>query len=335
MADVLDQSEVDALLSAVEAGAGSEGGGAPSMPVQPERHRDVSMYDFKRPERVSKDQMRSLESIHEGFARNFGASLSGFLRTIIEVRVATAEQLTYSEFIHSLPNPTNFNLLNVEPLEGQMCLEISPLIIYPIIDRLLGGSNAETFIPQRPLTMIELRLVRRITDRALENLTEVWSNLVEVCFSLAEVENNPHLVQIVAPNEVVVVIGFEIRMGQRSGTMSFCIPFNVIEPVMGKLATQGWLAYKRRSTAESRKEELSEQLEHTRVPLRAVLAETDIAVQDLVALQPGDIIQTGKPAKSNLVMEVAGEPKFACKLGRYNNSRAVQVVREVRPGDRF
>ncbi|MEE9294535.1 MAG: flagellar motor switch protein FliM [Phycisphaerae bacterium] len=335
MADVLDQSEVDALLTAVEAGTGDEPAGGGFVKPLAARVRDVQTYDFKRPERVSKDQMRALEGIHEGFARNFGASLSGFLRTIIEVRVATAEQLTYSEFIHSLPNPTNFNLLHAEPLEGQMCLEISPLIIYPIIDRLLGGSNNETVIPQRPLTMIELRLVRRITDRALENLTEVWSNLVEVTFALTEVENNPHLVQIVAPNEVVVVIGFEIRMGQRSGTMSFCIPFNVIEPVMGKLATQGWLAYKRRSGVEAKKDNLTEHLANTQVQLRAILAETDITVQELISLQPGDIIQTGKPSSGYLLLDVAGRPKFACKLGRYKDSRAVQVIREAKPGERF
>ena len=191
-----------------------------------------------------------LEAIHEGFARNFGASLSGFLRTIVEVRVATIEQLTYSEFIHSLPNPTCFNLLNAEPLEGQLCLEISPLIIYPIIDRLLGGSNADLFIPQRPLTAIEWRLVKQITDRAVTNLTEVWSNLVDVKFELAETESNPHLVQIVAPNEVVVVIGFELKMGTRAGTMTLCLPFNVIEPVMGKLATQSWLAYQRKAASD-------------------------------------------------------------------------------------
>src|SRR5512137_2906710 len=181
MADVLDQSEVDALLSAVD--TGEELHTEPVVFSQGRnRQHEIRAYDFKRPERVSKDQMRSLEAIHEGFARNFGASLSSFLRTIIEVRVATAEQLTYSEFIHSLPNPTCFNLLTASPLEGQMCLEISPLIIYPIIDRLLGGSNAEMFIPQRPLTTIEWRLVKQITDRALDHLTEVWSGLIEVQF---------------------------------------------------------------------------------------------------------------------------------------------------------
>lgn len=335
MADVLDQSEVDSLLQAVEAGSADDDQSPSFARRDEEQHRDIQTYDFKRPERVSKDQMRALESLHEGFARNFGASLSGFLRTIVEVRVATAEQLTYSEFIHSLPNPTNFNLVSAEPLEGQMCLELSPLIIYPIIDRLLGGSSNETFIPQRPLTMIELRLVRRITDRVLSNLTEVWSALVEANFKLEEVENNPHLVQIVAPNEVVVVMGFEIKMGNRSGTMSFCIPFTVIEPVMSKLATQGWLAYKRRASAEAKNDEIATELGQTEVEMTAMLAETDINVQELLSLQVGDVIQTSKPANSPLHLKVAGRPGYACTLGKYKDHRAIKILREAEPNERF
>src|SRR5687767_15354408 len=150
--------------------------------------------------------MRALEALHEGFGRNFGAALSGYLRTIIEVSVAHIEQLTYSEFIHSLPNPTCFNLLKAEQLDGQLCLEISPLIIYPVIDRLLGGSNADLFIPQRPLTAIELRLVQKILDRAMRTLEEAWSNILPIKFKLEESESNPQLVQIVPPNEVVVVV---------------------------------------------------------------------------------------------------------------------------------
>src|SRR5205085_10818978 len=141
-------------------------------------NRNIAAYDFKRPERVSKDQMRALEALHESFAGSFGASLSGFLRTIIETRVASCEQLTYNEFIRSLPSPTCFNVLRVPPLTGQTCLEISPLIVYPIIDRLLGGNSPETFIPQRALTNIEQRLVGRITERALASLTEAWNHLV-------------------------------------------------------------------------------------------------------------------------------------------------------------
>ncbi len=332
MPDVLEQSEIDALLSAVDAGMTAD---TEAKPVARGRgkQQDVHDYDFKRPERVSKDQMRSLEAIHESFARNFGASLSGFLRTIVEVRVANIEQLTYSEFIHSLPNPTCFNLLNAAPLEGQLCLEISPLIIYPIIDRLLGGSSAELFIPQRPLTSIEWRLVKRISDRAVTCLSEVWSHLVQVQFELTETESNPHLVQIVAPNEVVVVISLELKMGARAGTMTLCFPFNVIEPVMGKLATQSWLAYQRKASTEQQREKISSQLKTAEIGLRAFLAETTITVNDLLQLQPGDIIPTDKPATTELVLQVEDRSKFAGRLYQCKGGRAIRITRLLKPDE--
>jgi len=327
VADVLDQSEVDALLAAMDEGGVSAAEEVDTRGAQVDK--EVHSYDFKRPERVSKEQIRAIEGIHEAFARNLGASLSGFLRTIVEVRVATAEQLTYSEFIYSLPNPTNFNLLTAEPLEGQLCLEISPLIIYPIIDRLLGGSNSELFIPQRPLTMIEQRLVGRITDRALSTLTDSWSDLCEVKFKIVEVESNPHLVQIVAPNEIVVVIGFEIKIGNRAGTMSLCLPFKVIEPVMGKLVTQSWLAYQHKSIPEDKSQDIARGLAATYVDISAHLAETSITVDELIDLQPGDIIQTQKPVGAEMILQVKGENQFAGLLGRHRNNLAIRITRRA------
>lgn len=328
MTDVLDQSEVDALLAAVETG-GVDAASGDITGRGGRSHREVSAYDFKRPERVSKEQMRAIEGIHDRFARNFGAALSGFLRTIVEVRVATTEQLTYSEFIYSLPNPTNFNLLTAEPLEGQICLELSPLIIYPVIDRLMGGSNTELFIPQRPLTIIEQRLVGRITGRALAALTEAWSDLVELEFKINEVESNPHLVQIVAPNEIVVVIGFEIKMSGRAGTMSLCIPFNVIEPVMDKLVTQGWLAYQRQAVVENKAEEIARGLGATEVDVAAYLAETTILVRELMELQVGDILQTTKLLDGEVILQVKGKNKFAGKVGRHQDNLAVKITRRA------
>ncbi len=343
MSEILDQAEVDALLAAVDAGQIGEGDTGhnprptPAEPAlytsTPVAEHDVRDYDFKRPERVSKDQMRSLQSLHEAFARNLGASLSGFLRTIIEVRVATIEQLTFSEFIHALPNPTCFNLLEAAPLEGQMCLELSPLIIYPIMDRLLGGSDAEVFIPQRPLTAIELRLVKRITDRALECLTDTWSELAQVEFCLVDTESNPHLVQIVAPNEVVVVIGFEIKMGNRAGTMSLCIPFNVIEPVIGKLASQNWFMYSRHRQRESRTCDVHQSLKHARLDLSCFLAETQITVNDLLNLQVGDIIQTNKAANKELILRIKGKNKFAGRIGQFKGARAFRITRPAQPDE--
>jgi flagellar motor switch protein FliM len=330
---VLDQSEVDALLAAVDTGQIAQE--APQQVYSPQAKApvDVQVYDFKRPERVSKDQMRALEALHEGFGRNLGAALSGYLRTIIEVSVAHIEQLTYSEFIHSLPNPTCFNLLKADTLEGQLCLEISPLIIYPIIDRLLGGSNADLFIPQRPLTQIEQRLVQRITDRATQHLSEAWSNLTKVKFTVEEFESNPQLVQIVPPNETVVVIGFELKMGNRAGTMSLCIPYNVIEPIVGVLAAQNWFSYHRKGGQDDHFRKLTRNVNNAPVDMRCFLARTSIKLNDLMSLQVGDIITTEKQISGEVFIEVEGKHKFLAQIGQFRGMRSakITVVTSERP----
>jgi flagellar motor switch protein FliM len=326
--EVLEQSEVNALLAAVESGQVQGGDGPPQVfGTRGTARVDVQTYDFKRPERVSKDQMRALEALHEGFGRNFGAALSGYLRTIIEVSVANIEQLTYSEFIHSLPNPTCFNLLKAEQLDGQLCLEISPLIIYPVIDRLLGGSNADLFIPQRPLTQIEQRLVQKITDRATHHLSEAWSNLTPVTFSMQDFESNPQLVQIVPPNETVVVVGFELKMGNRAGTMSLCIPYNVIEPIMGILAQQSWFSYQRKGSQDDSNRRLTRTVSNAPVELRAILARTTIRVNDLLGLAVGDVITTDRRVGSECFVQVEGRNKFMGELGMFRSARSIRITR--------
>jgi flagellar motor switch protein FliM len=325
--DVLDQSEVDALLAAVDNGAVQKDAAPTVFGNKGRSQLDVQVYDFKRPERVSKDQMRALEGLHEGFGRNFGAAISGYLRTIIEVSVAHIEQLTYSEFIHSLPNPTCFNLLKAEQLDGQLCLEISPLIIYPIVDRLLGGSNAELFIPQRPLTQIEQRLVTRITDRATHHLSEAWSNLTPVTFRVEDFESNPQLVQIVPPNETVVVVGFELKMGNRAGTMSLCIPYNVIEPIMGMLATQNWFSYQRKGGQDDHLRRLTKNVSNAPVQMRAFLAQTTIRLNDLMSLQLGDLITTDKDCNQDVLIQVEGKNKFMAQIGQFRGNRAIKITK--------
>jgi flagellar motor switch protein FliM len=334
LGDVLDQSEVDALLAAVDTGAAAAK--EPAQPVYSAKgkaHVEVQVYDFKRPERVSKDQMRALEALHEGFGRNFGAAISGYLRTIIEVNVAHIEQLTYSEFIHSLPNPTCFNLLKAEQLDGQVCLEISPLIIYPIVDRLLGGSNAELFIPQRPLTQIEQRLVQRITDRATHHLSEAWSNLTPVTFRVEDFESNPQLVQIVPPNETVVVVGFELKMGSRAGTMALCIPYNAIEPIMGMLATQNWFSYQKKGLNDDSLHRLEKNISNAPLELRAFLAQTTITMNELLTLQVGDLITTGKECTEEVLVQIEGKKKFLAEVGQLRGKRSLKLTRIVKPAE--
>lgn len=334
--DVLDQNEVDALLAAVNTDQVEEE--APQAQIFSRHHRDfdeieVRTYDFKRPERVSKDQMRALQTLHEQFARNFGASLSGFLRTIVEVKVATCEQMTYGEFISALPNPTSFNLIESEALAGQICMELSPLIIYPIIDRLLGGTSQDLFIPQRPMTLIEARLISNVTNRGLEAMSEAWAGVKAMTFEIKATESNPQLVQIVPPNEVVVVVGFELKMSNRAGTMSLCIPYNAIEPVMDAVSSQTWFSSGQNRSAglESR---LSGSLAGAGVSVSGILARTTISLRDLANMAAGDLIMTETPATRPMILAVEGERKFLAHIGQHRNKRALRIDRPVTKTDR-
>ncbi|MEE2894825.1 MAG: flagellar motor switch protein FliM [Planctomycetota bacterium] len=330
--DMLDPSAVDTLLHAVEAGGLGEEGQAARIFSRTRRDFEkveIRPYDFKRPERISKDQMRTLQTLHETFARGFGAQLSGFLRSIVEVRVATADQMTYSEFINSLPNPTCFTLLNCEPLDGQFCMEISPLIVYPFVDRLLGGNNKGMVIPQRPMTSIEARLVRRILQLGLASLTEAWTDVQEMRFGIGAMESNPHLVQIVPPNEVVVVIGFEVKLGGRAGTMSLCMPYNVIEPVMEALNAESWLVTGR-GDASSADPAIVSRLHTSAMQVEATLAETTITLSELGRLEVGDLITTDRLAHEPVTVSVEGRPKYEAVLGQHRGQRALRIVGPAR-----
>ncbi|VAX37940.1 Flagellar motor switch protein FliM [hydrothermal vent metagenome] len=327
--DVLDQSDIDALLAADDTPA--EEIDDSSVAIY-SRHRhdepiEVRPYDFKRPERVSKDQMRALQTLHEAFARNFGAALSGFLRSIVEVRVATCEQMTYSEFISGLPNPTSFNLIEASELEGQMCMEISPLIIYPIIDRLLGGTSQDLFIPQRPMTQIETRLIENVTNRGLAALAEAWESVKTMEFSIVATESNPQLVQIVPPNEVVVVLGFELKTANRAGTMNLCIPYNVIEPVVEDLSAQSWFSAARSQKSRIAEERITRGLGQATVQVTGLLAETTITMRDLATMAVGDILSTDALASEPVSISIEGERKFLAEVGQHRGNLALRVVK--------
>ena len=336
---MLDQNDIDALLAAAESEETVEAP-EPEKKLFSRNRKDldnveIRQYDFKRPERVSKDQMMALETLHEAFARNFGASLSGFLRTIVEVRVAACEQMTYGEFVSGLPNPTSYNLIQPDALEGQMCLEVSPLIIYPIIDRLLGGTNQDLFIPQRPMTAIEQRLIANVLGRGLDSLSEAWDSVRPLKFEIVANESNPQLVQIVPPNEVVMVIGLEVRMASRAGTMNLCIPYNVIEPVMEELSSQSWFAVNRGDQSQSTGQRISKNLDQTGVEVASVLAETTITLRDLSEMKPGDLIVTTTPSSDPSLVLVGGEPKFRAEVGQHKGKRAIRISKAVARGERY
>jgi flagellar motor switch protein FliM len=335
--DVLSQAEVESLLSAMESGALGDSA-APAAaaaprrappPAPPKPREKVSPYDFKRPERVGKEQMRALQTLHEGFGRNFGAALSALLRSIAEVKLTSVDQLTYSEFVFSLENPTCFNLLRAAPLEGNLILDINPSIVYPIIDRLLGGGRESAPLARRPLTAIELRLVSRITTLFLQELKRAWANVLDLDLSVERVESNPQLVQIVPPNEVVVLISFELTLGDLRGMMNLCIPFNSLERIGNKLASNSWISYGRRMASEESSRQISSNLKGSLVELVVHLADTNITTGDLIGLRVGDVITTEKDIHSPIAVSVEGVVKYHAKPGAFKGRKAIEIADTV------
>jgi flagellar motor switch protein FliM len=338
MADeILSQAEVESLLSAMEAtsarpAAASADGPAPARPGSRTREK-ITPYDFKRPERVGKDQMRALQSLHEGFGRNFGAALSALLRSIVEVKLTSVDQLTYSEFVFSLENPTCFNLLRAEPLEGHLILDINPAILYPIIDRLLGGGKDGGNVSRRPLTEIELRLVSRITGLFMQELGRAWEGVIKLELSVDRVESNPQLVQIVPPNEVVVLISFELTLGDLRGMINLCIPYNAIERFSGKLAANTWATYGKSAATPEMKVGLGRQLDGAQVEVVVTLADSKITTGDLIGLRVGDIIATEKDVRLPLDVAIQGTTKFHASAGAFKGRKAIRVETPPLPPD--
>ncbi len=334
MAEVLSQNEVESLLAALDpsGGMGGGGGGGPSMPTTSSSPRlqdfgrQISVYDFKRPERVSKEQMRAFQALHEGFSREFGASLSGMLRSIIEVKLISVDQLTYSEFVFSLENPTCFNLLFSKGLDGHIILDLNPSIIFPIIDRLMGGGkSASNMLLNRPLTDIELKLVSRITKLAIESLENTWSNICKLNLAVTQIESNPQLVQIVPPNEVIVLISFEITMGDVRGVMNLCVPYNTIEPLSGKLSSDTWSTYTQKTMDVKQRVNLETNVSHAGVELIVELAQTRLTASEVYGLDVGDVIMTDSETLRGVTVVIEGRTMFTAVPGVYKGQKAIEI----------
>jgi flagellar motor switch protein FliM len=325
--DVLSQTEVESLLSAManEGQHAAAGAAPPPSGTAGKSKEKIGSYDFKRPERVGKEQMRALQTLHESFGRNFGAAISALLRSIVEVKLTSVDQLTYSEFVFSLENPTCFNLLKAEPLEGNLILDINPSILYPIIDRLLGGGREVGPLARRPLTEIELRLVSRITGLFLHELQHAWENVIELKLEVVQVESNPQLVQIVPPNEVVVLVSFELTIGDLRGMINLCIPYNAIERIGGKLSANSWISYGRRQPTPESMQQISRKVCTSLVDLNVRLAQTHINTGELIGLKVGDIITTEKDIHSPLIVSVEGIPKFRAGAGAFKGRKAIVI----------
>ena len=319
MTEILSQDEIDALLSAISSGE-----------VDPDDYsavgeqKKVKIYDFRRPDKFSKDQIRTLQMMHETFARLTTTALSAQLRALVGVHVGSVDQLTYEEFIRSIPNPTTLAVINMDPLKGSSVLEIDPSITFTIIDRLFGGPGEPTKIT-RELSDIELSVMEGIIVRILGNLREAWSTVIDLRPRLGNIETNPQFAQIVPPNDMVVLITLETKVGDVEGMTNLCIPYITIEPIISKLSAQYWYSSIRRGDTDENRAVIQERLDQVEIPLIAEVGDADLPLSEILSLGVGDVVKLSNHIKTDMLIKVGDRKKFKCRPGKVGNRLSIQV----------
>jgi len=324
MNEVLSQDEIDQLLTAI-----STGDIETEQVTQATDQRKIKIYDFKRPDKFSKEQIRTVSIMHETFARLTTTALSAQLRSLVHVHVASVDQLTYEEFIRSIPNPTTLGIINMDPLKGSAVLEIDPSITFSIIDRQFGGQGEGAKIT-RDLSDIETAVMEGIIVRILGNLREAWSQVIDLRPRLGQIETNPQFAQIVPPNEMVVLVTLETKVGEVEGMINFCIPYLTIEPIISKLSAQYMYSSVRSGGTTENLNTLKERLSTIGVSVVAEIGSMNLMVRDVLSLQRGDTIRLPNTRTTDpLSLKIGDRNKFLCRPGVVGSKVAVQIIKKL------
>ncbi len=326
MTEILSQDEIDALLTAVSSpntSTSDEESAIANARMNRSKKR-LKVYDFRRPDKFSKDQVRTLQMIHETFARLTTTSLAAQLRSQVQVHVVSVDQLTYEEFTRSIPSPTTLGIVNMDPLKGSAVIEVDPAITFSIIDRLFGGKG-ETLKTNRELTDIEMSVIEGILVRLLGNLRESWANMTDLRPRLGNIETNPQFAGIVPPNSMVILTTFDTKIGDVEGMLNFCIPYITIEPIIGKLSAQYWYSAVNNNITVEHIDFIKQQINDIRLTLIAQLAETTLSFSEVSKLKEGDVIRFDTSVNSDLDVYIGRNVKFRAKAGMFGSRRAVQI----------
>jgi len=325
--DILSQGEIDALLSALSTGEMS-----PEEMKQEEEERRVKLYDFKRALRFSKDQIRSLTRIHENFARLLTTYFSAQLRTYVQIDVASVDQIPFEEFLRSIPNMTLINIFEVAPLEGNILMEVNPNIAYSMLDRMMGGPG-ESPSQVDDLTEIEMRIMMNLFEKSFDNLKEAWAGIIDIEPYLEELEVNPQFLQMISPNETVVVISFNILIGESSGMINICILHVVLEPIVPNLSVRYWMQSNKKEPTAEQSATLKSSVKKAKLPITAQLGTGDITIDDFLNLEVGDVLPLNQKIDQPLTVKVGDIPKFHAQPGQKKNWMAVQITDVLTGGD--
>lgn len=324
--EVLSQSEIDALLSALSTGEMN----AEEL-KQEEEDKKIRVYDFKRALRFSKDQVRSIGRIHENYARLLTTFFSGQLRTYVNISVASVDQIPYEEFIRSVPRTTILNVFRMDPLDGTLIMEINPNIAYTMLDRLLGGQgNTESIMNE--LTEIETVIMTQLFEKTSPILKEAWASLIDVDPILDDFENNPQFLQMVSPNETVIVVSFNTTIGDVSGMINICIPHMVLEPIIPKLSVHYQMQTSTIKGDLEAVKKISKNLQQSSIEMKVILGETRININQFLHLMKDDFITLDKTVNDPLLLLLNDVPKFNVQLGKVGNHVSVQVLEEIKGG---
>jgi flagellar motor switch protein FliM len=319
---ILSQDEINALFSAMS----SEDPSLNSQAEAAKENRKINSYDFRRADRISQDQMRSLHLLHDYFGRNFASSLSAYLRAFVHVRLVNVDQISYGDFVKMLPEPTLFTSFILRPLDSNIAMEMNPSIVFPMIDILLGGPGTAP-TGERTLTEIEMNIIEGVVKLAMRDLREAWRPIMELEFVLEGTGTKAQMFQIVSAGETVVSVAIEIKVGETSGTMNICIPSRMLKVIRSRFDQQ-W-NIRRQKVAGSEAPRLLNLLQTADVSVSAELRESSMMVDDLLKLVVGDVIQLNARVGDPVALCVCGIPKYIGRVVAKRGKKALEVTRQA------
>jgi len=331
MSEVLSQHEIDSLLQEMSTGALD----VEDFVGERLKKAEITNYDFRRPNRISKSQVRTLQSIHENFAEAFGYYLVSRLQTVVSISVTSVDQLFYSEYILSVSNPSCLYVFDIEGTDGSGILEISPQLALILVERLLGGSG-DTQPKPRPITPIEQAVIRGVIEHALYDLQNAWRSIAELSFKYQRLEMEADFVQIAPSSEIVIVVSFDVNIGLHTYLMNLCFPTFALEEVLTKLTRQQVTAGPVKMTPEKVRENIETIKRHmakTYLTVTAEIGKTSITVKELLELKVGDIIKLRNKITDETIISIAGKKKFAGRPGTIDGRKAVKIIRPLRDED--
>ena len=326
MGEVLSQSEIDNLLQALSSGE------LDVEEIKESGEKQVKNYDFARPAKFSKEHLRTLEIIFEHYGRLLATNLPVYLRKNIQVEVMNSEAVTYSEFSNALSNPVLLGIVNFAPLKGTILIELATNLGYSMIDRLLGGSGTP-LEKSRDFSEIELLILEKIMTICVNLLKEPWENVIDIFPRLERIETNSQFAQIISPSEMIAIVTINLKIGDVEGLMNICLPYLTLEDIMDKLNTKYWYSSMQDADNKSYGDIIEGLITKVSMPIKAVLVNSAISVNDFANLQIGDIIRLDTKVDSELDVYVGNIKKFAALPGASDDNYAVRVTSIIREED--